>query len=136
MFFSRRTNVFQTNWNDRSRWTIIDPIETLENDGRSEKNGHGRCRTAKNHQQNELHRQSNLRNFHANDFRPVERFLVYDTTDEILLNTMVEFIGIFYDQTVVKDPTEQLKCVEDFPRNFKTKIVVFSATKPTKIRFR
>jgi hypothetical protein len=27
---------------------------------------------------------------------------VYDTTEEILLNTMVEFIGIYYDHTVVK----------------------------------
>ena len=27
---------------------------------------------------------------------------VYDTTEDILLNTMVEFIGIYYDHTVVK----------------------------------
>ncbi|CAF5085983.1 unnamed protein product, partial [Rotaria sp. Silwood1] len=27
---------------------------------------------------------------------------VYDTTEEILLNTLVEFIGIYYDHSVIK----------------------------------
>ena len=50
---------------------------------------------------------------------------------------MVEFIGIFYDQTVMKDPTEQSRFVEVFSSKFQNKnLSVLSATKPTKIRFR
>ncbi len=29
-------------------------------------------------------------------------YQVYDTTEDILLNTMVEFIGIYYDHPVIK----------------------------------
>lgn len=32
---------------------------------------------------------------------------VYDTTEEILLNTIVEFVGIFYDETVLKNRPDQ-----------------------------
>jgi hypothetical protein len=39
---------------------------------------------------------------------------VYDTSDDILLNTMIEFIGIYCDQPIVKDEMEQTRYEIDF----------------------
>ena len=60
---------------------------------------------------------------------------VYDTTEEILLNTIVEFVGIFYDETVLKNRPDQSKFDEKSTKIQKTKFFVL-VTKTTTNRFR
>lgn len=51
-------------------------------------------------------------------------YQVYDSADDILLNTMIEFIGIYCDQPIVKDEMEQTRYAGDEFRSIRRGMII------------
>ena len=62
--------------------------------------------------------ESKTENTKKDDTKPTYIVKVYDSAEEILLNTMVEFVGIFYDHPVIKADDMQTAYVKQTTKSF------------------
>ena len=62
--------------------------------------------------------ESKIENTKKDDTKPTYIVKVYDSAEEILLNTMVEFVGIFYDHPVIKADDMQTAYVKQTTKSF------------------